>query len=71
MEQKPSVGRIVHYHAPANDDHPANILAALITQINPETGKVSLMMFGPMGFGYRLDVEQGDGPSQWDWPKRV
>lgn len=70
MDPKPSVGRIVHYKAPANDEYPPRTLAALITMVN-EDGTVALCCFGPFGFGFRNNITQGDEQSQWNWPPRV
>ena len=41
MDQEPSVGRIVHYQASANDEYPPRTLAALITKVNDD-GTVAL-----------------------------
>lgn len=70
-EQKASVGRIVHYKAPANDEYPPRTLAALITGVDPVDGSVSLCCFGPAGFGFRSGIVQGDEQSQWNFPPRI
>lgn len=68
--QTPSIGRIVHYKAPQNDEYPAQTLAALITRVGGD-GEVDLCIFGKAGFGFRSNVPQGDGQSHWDWPVQV
>jgi hypothetical protein len=70
MEQKPSVGRIVHYKAPANDEYEARIFATVITRIQDDEA-VDLCVFGQAGFGFRQGVKKGDEQSQWNWPARV
>jgi hypothetical protein len=70
MSPLPTVGRIVHYNAPANDEYAARTLAALITKVNDD-GTVALCCFGPFGFGFRDNVTEGDQQSTWHWPPRA
>lgn len=70
MSPTVTVGRIVHYSAPANDEFPARTLAAVVTDV-AEDGTVSLCCFGPRGLGFRSGVSEGDGQSQWSWPPRA
>ena len=76
-EQKPSIGRIVHY----NDDaytwqtwqgrEPDNWLAAIICRVHSDT-TVNLSVFDANGNTMpRTLVEMGDGRYQWRWPPRV
>ena len=70
MSPPVSVGRIVHYSAPANDEFPPRVLAALVTGV-ADDGTVSLCCFGPQGLGFRSGITEGSGQSQWSWPPRA
>jgi hypothetical protein len=70
LNMTPTVGRIVHYKTPANDEWPERTLAALITAVNND-GTVNLCCFGMQGLGYRRNVSEGSGLNQWSWPPRV
>ncbi len=73
---EPTVGRIVHYR-PKPDDPPGvlhnspEFLPALVTRAFLNTQGVNLKVFcdGP-GIVHMTDVAEGDGPGQWQWPKR-
>jgi len=72
---KPSIGRIVHYHAepgePGSVTHP--IAAAIITAVWSETC-VNLKIFfddGPVLVFPKTSVMMGAEPGQWSWPERV
>lgn len=66
--QRPSIGRIVVYNATrTNEGH----CPALIQALNAENGGLTLCVFGPHGTRMQLDVQQGDGPGQWQWPERT
>ena len=69
--QSPTVGRIVHYNAPANDEFPARTLAALVVEVNPADFTVGLCVFGPRGLGFKSGIKQGDGQSEWNWLPRI
>lgn len=80
MEQKPSVGRIVHYRAHGSPDgtHKPEARAAIITGVykTPEGDldhhKVDLAVFNPSGMffnaGCLFDGEKG---GTWNWPPRA
>ena len=70
MEQKPSVERIVHYKAPANDEYEARTVAAIITSVGDHE-TVDLCVFGHVGFGFRQGVKKGEEQSQLNWPTRI
>ena len=80
MEQKPSIGRIVHFHpyppqARHKDDPEAQarfVFAAIIVYVNTD-GTVNLHTFHPTNGGttFREHVQQGEGEGQWQWPPRV
>ncbi|MEK4732324.1 hypothetical protein [Paenibacillus sp. FSL L8-0641] len=64
---KPTIGRIVHYK-----DTEGKTLAAVVVYVNPDTiGMVNLSVWNEFGAPFRvLNVRQGDGLEQWDWPPR-
>lgn len=73
MDQKPSIGRIVHFVG----DRDATHIAALITGVN-EDNTVNLTLFGPNGgMGFRFNVKENQGIetpislNSWHWPERV
>lgn len=64
--QKPSLGRIVHY---TDSNHIS--CAAMITAVNAD-GDVSLTVFPPGMSSYPvMHSTQGEGVSTWHWPERV
>lgn len=72
-DQKPSVGRIVHYY-PINLDGPAlgDPLPAIIGRVGPTT--VGVNVFGPEGGSQFIPyVAFSETPAQgrWSWPPRV
>ncbi|BFH71902.1 MAG: hypothetical protein E6230_15320 [Paenibacillus dendritiformis] len=63
MNQKPSIGRIVHFVGIAPR-------AAIITGVvDDET--VHLCIFNPAGIIFAQNVKRGDDYDQWNWPPRV
>jgi hypothetical protein len=72
-DQKPSIGRIVHYHQP---EEPA-ALPAIITHVHSETcvSLVGFTAFPPTGPGtfIRASVILTDKaePGCWSWPPHV
>lgn len=81
MDQKPSIGRIVHYFPNEADTQArangATVVSAIITTVwNPETGYVNLTIFPDLGGAFgRLSIYHKstatEGNSYWDWPARV
>lgn len=74
MEQKPSIGRVVHYHW--EDSSGLYCRAAIITEVkNTVSTDVSLAVMFPHGQAFYEDVEfddnQGRKPGTWHWPERV
>lgn len=81
-EQKPSVGRIVHYKL-ASHDKPEDFnfmrlgesVAAVIVRVWSTNGlctcNLKLLHDGPEPALWRTSVEMGDEPGQWSWPPRV
>lgn len=77
---KPSIGRIVIYNHPGSADgkFPPKQSPAIIQKVNMEnpddnqSTSVELVVFSVYGgMFFNHNVEQGDGPSQWNWPERV
>ncbi|MFD7990729.1 hypothetical protein [Streptomyces mexicanus] len=82
-EQKPSVGRIVHYvsHASRNGEYSPQCRAAIVTEVADDDRFVGLAVFNPTGIFFRPLSEGGcqhieqkfgvvDGGT-WHWPERV
>lgn len=73
-EQKPSVGRIVHYTNLGDKDgkYPAETQAALITAVHPDN-TVSLKIFYRTGIFDMDPVPFSDTPRRghWNWPPRA
>ena len=66
----PSIGRIVVYNH-LDGKFPPKQSPAMIQKVN-ENGTCELVVFSVYGgLFFNHNVEQGDGPSQWNWPKRV
>jgi len=81
MEQKPSVGRIVHYqsHGSPNGQHKSEPRAAIITAVTPkldfvtEQPFVDLCVLNPTGmyFDRATPFSPEPKPGHWNWPPRV
>jgi hypothetical protein len=71
-EQKPSIGRIVHFKTRGSADgaFPPRDFAAIITTVHNDTN-VNLATFGDNGLRFEHSVPQGDQPGNWNWPPRV
>jgi hypothetical protein len=70
---QPSIGRIVVYNHPGSADgkFPPKQSPAIVQKVN-EDGTVELFVMSVYGgIFFNHSVEQGDGPSQWNWPARV
>jgi hypothetical protein len=73
MEQKPSVGRIVHYQAygTPGGEHPSVPRAAVITDVH-ENDDVTVCVLNPSGiFFNRVKYSADRQPGCWSWPPRV
>jgi hypothetical protein len=77
-EQKPSIGRIVHYQSfgTPGGEHPSKPTAALITDVEEIPGyglSVSLCVFYPNGHSFKPGVHfsKDPKPGHWSWPPRV
>lgn len=81
MSQKPSIGRIVHYHSygtPGGEFLPEP-RAAIITEVkpspDPEWGEwiASLAVLNPTGIFFNENVRFSEEPQpgRWSWPPRI
>lgn len=86
-DQKPSVGRIVHYvsygtppRADGSQAYESTCRAALVTELcgdgNPDhDGCISLSVFNPEGMFFNQHVARNDGGEliggTWHWPERM
>jgi hypothetical protein len=75
MEQKPTVGRMVHYQSygtPGGEYLPAP-RAAVVTQVNGEGGNVGLCILNPTGqfFNQSVPYSPEPKPGHWNWPPRT
>ena len=75
MDQKPSVGRVVHYRSHGSPDGQYKSLAraAIITEIYGDSTAVGLCILNPTGMFFTSSVQfDPDGvPGTWRWPPRV
>ncbi len=80
-EQKPSVGRIVHYqsHGSPNGQHKSEPRAAIITAIREDVSgpehppAVDLCVLNPTGMYFDRGTPYSAEPKAgcWNWPPRV
>ena len=74
-EQKPTIGRIVHYQAHGSPDgtHKSEPRAAVVTAVESDT-VVSLCVLNPGGlfFNQGCSLDAGETPKggTWRWPPR-
>lgn len=80
MEQKPSIGRIVHYqrHGSPNGDHKSEPSPAVITHVHTtETGaitmEVALFVMNPTGTYFQTITPYSaePKPGHWSWLPRI
>lgn len=76
MEQKPTVGRIVHYGAygTPGGEFPSNVArAAVITEVVENSLNVGLCVLNPSGQFFNREVPYSPDlkPGHWSWPPRV
>lgn len=74
MDQKPSVGRIVHYtsYGTPGGEYPTECRAAVITEVYDDTEAVGLAVLNPTGMFFNRTVPYNGGAGgTWHWPERV
>lgn len=74
-EQKPSVGRIVHYvsYGTPGGEYTSECRAAIVTETNT-SDTVGLCVLNPTGQFFNRTVTQdefGHAGGTWHWPERV
>lgn len=77
-EQKPSIGRVVHYQAfgTPGGEHPSVPRAAVITEVGDPSdprSAVGLAVLNPTGMFFNRSVPFSEQPKPgcWSWPPRV
>jgi hypothetical protein len=74
-EQKPSVGRIVHYMAygTPGGEYPSVPRAAVIAAVHDDvTSECDLVVFNPQGLWFnRCKFAANYTPGHWSWPPRT
>lgn len=79
MEQKPSVGRIVHYVAygtPGGEFPAGACRAATVTEVSPDTvvQAVGVCVMNPTGLFFNREIPHDEVKKlggTWHWPERV
>lgn len=75
MEQKASIGRVVHYqkYGTPGGEHKPEPSPAMITQIlDEETQKCQLFVMNPNGVYFNPTPYSAEPkPGHWNWPPRV
>jgi hypothetical protein len=78
VEQKPSVGRVVHYvsYGTPGGEYTSQCRAAIVTEVIPweddEDPEVGLAVFNPTGmFFNRSTHSAGHEGGTWHWPERA
>lgn len=78
MDQKPSIGRVVHYvaYGTPGGEFPAGVCrAAIITEVvSAVSTHVGLFIMNPTGLFFPSGVpydDEGKKPGSWHWPERV
>lgn len=71
---KATVGRTVHYQAygTPGGEYKAEPRAAIVTEVLPDTGAVSLCVVTPTGtfFNRGVPYSETPKPGHWNWPPR-
>lgn len=74
MQQKPTVGRTVHYQAygTPGGEYPSVPRAAIVTQVL-DGDKVGLAIMNPTGMFFNPEIPYSETPKPgfWSWPPRV
>lgn len=77
MDQKPSVGRIVHYvsYGTPGGEYTSECRAAIVTEVHGDSeDEVGLFVVNPMGGFFNRNIlrdDTGEAGGTWHWPERV
>lgn len=75
MQQRPSVGRIVHYQAYGSPkgEHKSLPRAAVVTEVDADGQTVGLCVLNPTGqyFNQHTRYAEQPTPGCWNWPPKV
>lgn len=76
-EQKPSVGRVVHYqsYGTPGGEYQSKPIAAVITTVDDDGETVGLCVMNPTGLFFNTKISHAiddvPSPGFWNWPPRV
>lgn len=75
MNQKPTVGRIVHYQkfGTPNGEHKSEPSPAIVTKVEDDGETCHLFVMNPNGCYFNKTAYAGDDqikPGHWNWPPR-
>lgn len=75
MEQKPTIGRVVHYqrYGTPGGEHLAEPSPAIIVKVLDESGsRCQLFVMNPNGLYFNdTPYSSSPKPGHWNWPPRV
>lgn len=80
MEQKPSIGRIVHYksYGTPGGEYKSECRAGIITEVDEDSLNdpmdrqvIGVCILNPSGQFFNQGVIKGTEGGQWHWPERV
>lgn len=75
QHQKPSIGRVVHYHRYGSPDgtHKPEPSAAVVTKVLDEsTNRCQLFVMNPNGLYFNdTPFSEEPKPGHWNWPPKV
>ncbi len=74
MEQKPSIGRTVHYqrYGSPGGEHKAEPSPAVITQVHADGTTCQLFVMNPNGLYFNTTpYSEEPKPGHWNWPPKV
>ena len=75
MQQKPSIGRVVHYqkYGTPGGEHLPEPSPAIVTKVLDETtGQCQLFVMNPNGVYFNTtEFSETPKPGCWSWPPRV
>jgi hypothetical protein len=73
MDQRPSIGRIVHYqkYGTPGGEHKSEPSPAVITQVLGDDGTCQLFVMNPNGVYFnKTPYSSEPKPGHWNWPTR-